>query len=177
MAVDIGAEAIDRADSWSQNYTIILATNPASVAGFVTSIDIYLASNCTAVEVAIFEHLGSNFFTTRSNALLGDLVAGLHAGIAVNLAVEVGDYIGYYIPTAVSGGVDRDNSGGAGEWFQTGDKIPCTNQAFNANLGARIHSLGGYIPTGWSGKVSGVTDPAKVMGIAKANIGKVMGVS
>jgi len=30
---------------------------------------------------------------------------------------------------------------------------------------------------GWSGKVSGVTNPAKVLGVAKANIGKVMGVA
>lgn len=31
-------------------------------------------------------------------------------------------------------------------------------------------------PPGWSGKVSGVTDPAKVMGVDKANIAKVKGV-
>lgn len=30
---------------------------------------------------------------------------------------------------------------------------------------------------GWSGKVSGVTNPAKVLGVAKANISKVMGVA
>ncbi len=33
------------------------------------------------------------------------------------------------------------------------------------------------VVTGWSGKVDGVTDPAKVSGVAKANIGKVMGVA
>lgn len=32
-------------------------------------------------------------------------------------------------------------------------------------------------PLGWSGKVSGVTDPAKVMGVTKANIKKVKGVA
>lgn len=34
-----------------------------------------------------------------------------------------------------------------------------------------------WSPSGWSGKVSGVSDPAKVLGVAKADIGKVMGVS
>ena len=34
-----------------------------------------------------------------------------------------------------------------------------------------------YTPTGWSGKISGVTNPAKVMGIDVANIAKVKGVA
>ncbi len=32
-------------------------------------------------------------------------------------------------------------------------------------------------PPGWSGKISGVTNPAKVMGVDKANIAKVKGVA
>lgn len=34
-----------------------------------------------------------------------------------------------------------------------------------------------YTPPGWTGKVSGVTNPAKVMGVSAANIAKVKGVS
>lgn len=32
-------------------------------------------------------------------------------------------------------------------------------------------------PAGWTGKISGVTNPAKVMGVDVANIAKVKGVS
>lgn len=36
---------------------------------------------------------------------------------------------------------------------------------------------GGVAPSGWTGKVSGVTNPAKVSGVSKDNISKVSGVS
>lgn len=32
-------------------------------------------------------------------------------------------------------------------------------------------------PVGWTGKITGITNPAKINGIAVANIGKVMGAS
>ena len=35
----------------------------------------------------------------------------------------------------------------------------------------------GLNTTGWSGKISGVTNPAKIMGVAKINIAKVKGVA
>ncbi|GAH88175.1 unnamed protein product, partial [marine sediment metagenome] len=34
-----------------------------------------------------------------------------------------------------------------------------------------------FVPAGWTGKISGVTNPAKIMGVPVANIAKVKGVA
>jgi hypothetical protein len=76
--------------------------------------------------------------------------------------------------------------GNTGTWQTTGDQdlyfdiiamddasqIGCTLATAIGNTSRHIYDI-----EGWSGKVSGVTDPAKVMQVAVANIAKVHGVS
>lgn len=173
MAIDIGTEAIDRVKNIGI-YTLINKGNPANASGIITSVEIYAGVlgllNC---EVAIFYEGESNIFTTRSNVSLGTVEAG-YSQHDVNLAVETGDYIGIYYS---AGSIDRVLTGGVGFWYLEGDYIPCTDQEFTP-LADNILSLygSGEEVTEWTGKVSGVTNPAKVMGVAVANIKSVIGV-
>lgn len=172
-AIDVGAEAINRGATLGSS-TIISKDNPANLSGTITQVEIYTNSELTNVEVAIFEEVSPDTFTTRSNVTLGTVAAGYTSHV-VSLAVVAGDYIGIFH----SGGIDKDNSGGAGVWNALGlDKIPCTNELFGTFYANNRLSLKGTgAEAGWSGKVGGVTNPAKVIGIAVANITKVSGVS
>ena len=68
----------------------------------------------------------------------------------------------------------------AGATTQTVWKIAKSDMskiADSDNYGGIIYALSSLAALGWSGKISGVTNPAKIMGVDKANIAKVKGVA
>ena len=174
-AIDVGAAAIDRVSSTLADYTFIAKENPANLSGKITTIAVYVY-NATLVgaKVATFQETSSNVFTARASQTLPDTTVGYHE-IVVDLDVEAGDYIGIFIPSDTSR-LDKDSTAD-GYWTLVGDQTACTDATFTFTAERSISLYGtGETPAGWSGKVAGVTDPAKVLGVAKANIKSVMGV-
>lgn len=79
--------------------------------------------------------------------------------------------------------VKKDTNGAVSFYFESyGDNVnyttpenPWTDTPGGITYDCSIYC--NYSPAGWSGKISGVTNPAKVMGVDKANIEKVKGVA
>jgi len=172
-AIDVGALAIDRGSQLSGGYTVIEESNPANLTGAITLVKIYAESAMLGVKVGIFYKRNGDTFSTRSNVTLGD-IADDYTEHIVNLAVVAGDFIGIYF---TGGTISRELTGGVGAWLHLADDIPCTDVIFT-HYDEHIYSLYGEgAELGWEGKISGVTNPAKVMGVAVANIAKVKGIA
>jgi len=152
MAIDIGADAIDRvyaAANASFKLCLIEGSNPATVAGTVRKVYIYmeLSVACNPVYVGIFTHQGSNVFSSRDHENVGPLYDGINEK-DVDLDVEIGDYIGLLMPILATGNgidLDYDASWTNNYWRTLADSnFPYTNYTFD-NLGKRIISLYGEI--------------------------------
>lgn len=176
MAVDIGQEATDKPSGFDFGSTLINEEISASISGILTSIDIWALQNITGLIVGTFYTTNGNTLKCRaSQAIAGTITAGSKVTKAVSIAVEIGDYIGCYW----TGGMIRAKTSlGAGYWYIEAERIDPNDEAIYDFTPTRDFSLGGYItPPGWTGKISGVTNPAKIMGVEVANIAKVKGVA
>lgn len=173
--IDVGADCIGRAADIAPYTTYIDKNNPANATGTITDVCIWAATNLANCEVAIFQEVAADTFTTRSDIAIGAVVAGAARHFVVNLAIVTGDFIGVYF---TAGGIERDYSG-AGHWYKAGDNIACTSVVFAlvANQSLSVYGTGATAPAGWTGKISGVTNPAKIMGVAVGSIAKVKGVA
>jgi len=176
MAVDIGCEAIDRPSYFTHGYTRINKTKPAEVAGIITSIEIWALTDITGLKVGtVYTTNGNRLKCRASEAIAGTITAGSKVTKAVSIAVEIGDYIAYYCYA----GYIEETGAGAGTWSSVTDRLdPDVEWDYKFHADS-VFSLGGYITppvVGWTGKISGVTNPAKIMGVDVANIAKVKGV-
>ena len=172
-AIDVGVKpSVDSADAAAKTW--VNRDNPANLSGKITTIDITCFNDVTGLKVAIFENVGGNNLTARDVVVIGDLAAGLHEGIAVDLDVEAGDYIGYYVAT---GNGSCQTVTGSGTWQLAGDHTECVDTTFGTWTSVSYLWGDGAEAAGWSGKISGVTNPAKVMGVDVANIAKVKGIA
>ena len=173
MAVDIGAEALDRVTYMPFGYTMVSKTNPASINGTIASIEIFAKESIAGLIIGTFYLTGENRLKCRASEVIpGTLIAKVTK--PVSILVEVGDYIGYY---SSSGELEVGQNGEPGVWYKEGESISPGDEEIYIFTDNRIASLGGYIPVvGWTGKISGVTNPAKIMGVDVANIAKVKGV-
>lgn len=143
MAVDIGAEAIDRTSSHLHSYTIINKVNPASAASLITSIDIWAYSNITGLRVGTFYTTNGNTLKCRdSEAITGTITAGDVVNKVVSITVGIGDYIGCWWDT---GDIERAISGSAGFWRYTGEAIDPGDEEDYTLLAGDVISLGGYL--------------------------------
>jgi len=138
--INIGSEAINRPQSATPNYTRIIKENPATDSGVITSIEIWGTIDLLNCEVAIFNEVESNIFTTRDNVLIGTVPSGAKRTFEVNLDVRSGDYIGLYYS---NGQIECNSSGGQGFWYESGDIIPCTYHLFSSFLSGYTLSLCG----------------------------------
>lgn len=152
-AISIGAAATDRSGALIYGYTVINKGGPASGTGTITLAKFFVAIAMENLEIAIFEEVSANTFTTRSvSGNLGNFDVGYREA-AVSLAVVTGDFMGG-IWTA--GYMERDTTGGEGYWAESGDYIPCTNQPFTF-YASRVFSLGGTGATAAVGFIPRVT--------------------
>ncbi|MBA7582334.1 hypothetical protein ES708_24262 [subsurface metagenome] len=175
--IDIGAEVKDRASVWNQGYTLIGKDNPANASGTITSVEIWVNTTMYNFVVGTFYTTNGNTFKCRdSEEIPVAITPGSKQPFAVNLAVETGDYIGLHF---LLGRIERDIEGYAGLWHILGKYMdPGDEATYDFREGDALSLYGtGETPPGWSGKISGVTNPAKVMGVDKANINKVKGVA
>lgn len=144
MPVDIGAEATDRASARVPEYTYVNKDHPATIAGTVTSIDIWAFANIEGLRVGTFYTTNGNTLKCRaSQAIAGVITAGDKVNKLVTLSVEIGDYIGCYF---TSGQIERDVTGFAGLWFYDGEQIDPNDEAGYSVYAGDAVSLGGYIP-------------------------------
>lgn len=173
MAIDVGSDCIDRPTDLASGYTNIDKNNPANASGTITNVCIWAAVNLANCEVAIFQEVAADTFTTRSNVAIGAVTAGSAQNFAVSLAIVTGDYIGIYF----SAGLIEKTTAGENRWYKSGDHIPCTSVLFSVSGAAQLSVYGTSAPAGWTGKISGVTNPAKIMGVAVGSIAKVKGVA
>ncbi len=136
--IDIGGDVINDSQNWSSNYTIVSKTNPANEAGIIDTVNIWANLNMSGCIIAIFSVDGNNV-TARDSVYIGDISFGSQQLTDLSLEVEAGDYIGMYF----SGGkIERNDNGGSGMWFKTGDQTSCVDTAFTFNVGDRV-SLNG----------------------------------
>ena len=140
VVINIGSEAEDRASSTSSGNTIINLDNPATVAGTITSVEIWAYVNLSGVEVATFYAIDATHYTTRDNQAIANITAGAKRVIPVSLHVEIGDFIGMYW---TGGNMERDTSGFDGFKYVAGDNIPCNNVEFPSVAAGDTLSLKG----------------------------------
>ena len=153
--IDIGSPAIGRASSIG-TYTIIAKENPANASGKITQVEIWADETLGNCEVATFEEVSPNYFTTRDSHFIGGVTAGAKRTFSgLDIDVEIGDYIGLYFS---SGRIEKTDSG-AGVWKSTGDAIPCTNRQFSlaANDTISLYGIGETPPVGWDHKWNTIT--------------------
>lgn len=127
MAIVMGSPATNRASAWG-GLTFILKDNPANASGRITSVEIWANTNLSNCEVATFYETATDEFSTRDTHTIGSVTAGSKQTFpGLDITVETGDYIGIYCS---GGNIEQDISGQAGEWYKSGDYIPCTTTAF-----------------------------------------------
>ncbi len=143
MAVDIGAEAIDRSDRNGAGSTYVNKTGRATVAGTITSIDIWAQQDITGLRVGTFYTTNGNTLKCRdSEAIAGTITAGGKVTKVVSITVEIDDYIGCYFAT---GRIERDSAGFDGVWDVGSEQIdPNDEVVYGLNINW-AQSLGGYI--------------------------------
>lgn len=176
-AIDVGAAATNRAASYAYGSTRVLRTNPANDTGTITAIEIWAASNISNCEVATFYVVSGNNLSTRDSETIGAVTAGSKQTFSgLSMDVTAGDYIGNYFS---AGGLEGDSSGGGGKWADTGDQIPCTNNAFTLDADDELSLYGiGTTPAAIS-KINGVAYSAisKIDGVTKESVLKIDGVT
>jgi len=142
MAVDVGAEAIDRGDDTASGYTFICRDNPASKSGTIVKIEIWALNNITGLKVGSFYKTNSVTWKCRAFvSIAGTITAGAKVEKVVSLAIVTDDLIGCYYAT---GDIERDGSGYAGIWRFTGDACNVDDEETYASLAGDAISLGGY---------------------------------
>ena len=124
--VDIGNEAIDRADQLGGELTLVDKFNPANESGTITKVKVFWDGPESNLKVAIFFQVAGNFLSTRSWVNLPSVPAG-YSEHEVSLPVHAGDFMGCYIGAR---DIDTDETG-VGMWLVSGDSVPCTNVEFS----------------------------------------------
>lgn len=154
VAIDIGSPAVDRAaGTTNARRTYINKNNPANLSGTITQIEIWPNVTLNDCEVATFFIIGGDIMSTRDTHAIGNVTSGSKQTFSgLDIVVEVGDYIGI---TYSTGEVERDDAG-AGYWYSTADKIPCTSFSF-IFIADRAISLYGTGTTSWDGPFNTVT--------------------
>ncbi len=183
-AIDIGPGATDRGtyNVPGVAYTYIELANPANATGKITSYQIYVYSNLTAVKMVTFTVNGGDAtkYTPHDVETIGNITSGgtqPRVFTGLDCDVTVGDYLGTVWTT---GGIEADTSG-SGVYYKAGDQSAAGEQTytFYANF---THSVYGEGTTpGWANitKVNGIASASisKVNGIAVASISKVNGIA
>ena len=142
--IDIGPGAIDRDTNYSSNYTLIQKGNPANLAGFITSIEMWASSTLAGCKVASFHNVSGTNFTAIDVVTIGEVVSGSKQtftedseGNPIALEIALGDYIGVYYS---SGSLEASFSGGDGWWSLHSDATACTDTTFSLSA-TRVASI------------------------------------
>lgn len=141
MAIDIGADCIDRGTAGGGGYTYVSKDNPANAGGTITSVDIWAASTLIGCKVGIFYTTNGNTLKCRDSVVIGDVTAGSKQTFSgLSLSVETGDCIGIYFSP---GNMEMDSSGYGGLWYKLGDHMEPGDETTYTFLGGYAISVYG----------------------------------
>lgn len=188
QSIDVGTEAINRGSTGSSDI-YVTPLNPVNADGTINTIEIWLSTSATGVEVGMVS-MNGNDATTRDYFVWGNVASGSKQTASAPddftaLSCITGDFIGY--SNDGTGVMERDYSGDNLWYITSGTAISDLSSTTMSNTdptdytislyGTGTESGGG----GWTNiaKVGGVTatDLAKVDGIAVADIAKINGVA
>jgi len=178
MAIDVGSLATDRGSSHANLWTKIDTTNPANATGIIDTVRTWYETAATGFYVGTFYLVSGTDYKCRDSVSIGNVASGSEqtfSGLSEN--IESGDFIGCYETT---GRIEFDTSGGSGLYRIKEYQIDPANQATYALAGSypiSLYGTGTEAAAGWTGKISGVTNPTKIMGVATSGITKVKGVT
>ena len=152
MAVDIGQEATDRSQNFIQGYTLVNTELVASIAGKVTSIDIWAYTNITGLKVGVFYTTNGDTLKCRSaQSIAGTITAGSKVNKVTDLTVEIGDYLGCYFS---GGAIERTRYPPPYGWQDAGDNCVVDSEEAYAKANQQF-SIGGYISVAAAGRSFG----------------------
>lgn len=164
-AIDVGPEAINRADNVNGNYTFLQKDNPANGTGKITSLEVFSAMT-GAIKVGFFYLVSGTTYKCRSSVTLSSITSGAKrtittdsSGNPINMDVTTGDLIAVYI---LSGAIECTTSLGGGAWWVSGDQM--TVGASTAYASA----------SGWALSVKGIgaTTATETRDVASSDGGK-----
>lgn len=163
MAIDIGADAIDRNTNFVYGQTIVALDNPANESGTIATIELFASTTLSNCKVGTFSRDGNNF-TCHDYDTIGDVEAGNKQSFPVSIACTIGDYIGIHFS---AGNIKRDISGYLGIYTKNGDQFEAGEQTYTIQADNAISVYGtsiGYISYHFNSKSTSVwTDPEKMI--------------
>lgn len=173
-AIDVGPGAINGDNSGGASTHIALG-NPANASGTLTVFEIWAYLDLGSVKIGTF-YGSETSWTNRDYETIGSVASGLKQTFSgLNCDVQTGDCIGVYFAT---GRIEANSTGSGGRSIKDGDQFDAgTVSDYTVQSNTLPPSLYGTgVTAGWTGKINGVTNPAKINGIAVANIAKVNGI-
>lgn len=147
--IDIGPGAEDRGSNAASGTTRIDKRNPANADGTIDTVELWFLVSAENCEVATFEEVSSDTFTSRDSEDIGSVSSGSKqefTGLSMDVATD--DYIGCHY---TAGAIEMDTSGGIEVWYKAGDQIPCTETYFSSQIFRELSIYG----TGTEGVVVG----------------------
>lgn len=173
-AIDIGPGAANLGSTAPSGYTRVDLTNPSNDTGIITAFEIFAGSSMSGVKIGTFSGSGTDY-TCRDYESIGNVTSGSKQTFSgLNCNVTIGDFIGQY---ETGGGISYSTTGGSGIYYKSGDGFLThyTDYASAASYQLALYGTGATV-VGWTGQINGVTNPAKIWGIAVDNIAKVGGI-
>ena len=147
--IDVGGAAIDRGGNLNYNYTWVDATNPANDTGTLDTFEIFatVLQSLSGTVVGTFSGSGTSY-DDRDYESIGNVNGGSKQTFTgKNCDVVAGDYIGIYY----SGGkIERDNSGGGGIYYVSGNKFGSGSATYTvaANYVMSLYATGATAAAG-----------------------------
>lgn len=137
--IEVGQPAIDRTGIHGYGRTMI-PNIAADGSGKITEVQIWVNQTLVALELAIFEEISPDQWTTHDTLLVGNTGPGYHE-IPVDFDITEGWFLGFF---ASSGTIEYDASGFEGVHHIVGDMIPCVDQWIHGydDLAISLHGTG-----------------------------------
>ena len=128
VAIDVGADCINRTNSFSGNYTVLSIDNPANAAGIITNVCIWLANHSgeDSSYVGTFYLISGTTYKCRDAENVGILYAGEN-NKTVSLNVEIGDLIGIFCGNMFDL-LEKDTAGFSGVYYNMLNKCIVDNE-------------------------------------------------
>ena len=171
--IDIGPGAVNLTSSQATiGRTWVAQGNPANDSGVLDVLEVYAVGDAADVKIGTF-YGTSTSLTNRDGETIGNVAAGSKQTFSgLSCDVESGDFLGIYY---ASGSIEWQTTGD-GVSSNTSDQFGTGTQSYTLTANRSIAIYGTGTTSGWTGKIWGVTNPAKIWGIPVANISKVGGI-
>lgn len=147
------AEPADKADATLNNYTLIY-DDAANIDGTIALIECYIntiANSGVTIQFAIMHQVSTYVFRDSLVSDQFDMTQGSGYLDTFNLSpplvIKTGQYLGFYITGGGDRKLDRELSGGGGDYYFNADRIDGTpsNETYGHNTAGRDIQIRGHI--------------------------------